>query len=51
MPSLKNKWSDDDRRRFADGDRLRARAIPGKSKPGPSQHEWEDDDIINEDED
>lgn len=41
MPPLKSRWSSDDRRRFADGDRLRARKIPGKNKPGPSHDEWD----------
>lgn len=33
-------FSPEDRQRFADGDRLKARTIPGKKKPGPSIDEF-----------
>ena len=33
-------FSPEDRQRFADGDRLKARTIPGKKKPGPSVDEF-----------
>ena len=33
-------FSPEDRQRFADGDRLRARTIPSKKKPGPSVDEF-----------
>lgn len=41
-----NRWTPADKRRFADGDRLRASAVPGRRNPGPSADEWdwEDDD-------
>jgi len=32
-------WSKEDRQRFVDGDRLRARRVPSKRRPGPSQDE------------
>lgn len=43
MPALSNnpRWSEADRRRFADGDRLRAKTIPVADKPAPTVDEWE----------
>ena len=38
--SKRKPFSSEDRQRFADGDRLRARTIPGKKKPGPSVDEF-----------
>ena len=38
--SKRKPFSPEDRQRFADGDRLRARTIPGKKKPGPSVDEF-----------
>lgn len=37
---MKNRWSKQDRQRFADGDRLKAQAISGKRKPAPEVEEW-----------
>lgn len=34
------KWSQADRQRFSDGDRLRALAVPARRRPGPSADEW-----------
>ena len=35
-------WSSDDRQRFADGDRLRAKSVPGKKPLPPEVEEWLD---------
>ena len=43
-----NRWSKEDRRRFADGNRLRASSIPGKRRPGPSADEWDLDELDEE---
>ena len=39
-----NRWSREDRRAFADGNRLRAQTIPGRRDAGPSSSEWDWDD-------
>lgn len=39
----KSKWSEADRQRHADGDRLKASAISGKRRPAPETHEWEEE--------
>lgn len=39
----KGKWTEQDRQRFADRDRLRAQTIPSKPKPAPEADEWGDD--------
>jgi hypothetical protein len=39
---MKQSWSDGDRRRFADGDRLKASSVPGKRLDGPVEAEWDD---------
>lgn len=39
-----NRWSQSDRRAFADGNRLRAQTINGKRRSGPSAQEWDWDD-------
>jgi hypothetical protein len=41
------RWSDDDRRRFADGDILKAHTIPGKRRPEPDATEWNDDPVVD----
>ena len=38
-----NRWSREDRRAFADGNRLRAQTIQGRRAPGPDAREWDDD--------
>jgi uncharacterized protein (DUF433 family) len=40
---MKNRWSDSDRRAFADGNRLRAQTIQGQRRNGPTIDEWDDD--------
>ena len=40
---MKRRWSDEDRQRFGDGDRLRASSVPGRRKTGPSADEWAED--------
>ena len=37
---MKNKWSDQDKQSFKDGNVLKAKAVPGKRDPGPSASEW-----------
>lgn len=34
------RWSDADRQRFADGDKLRASSRPGRRQPPPAVSEW-----------
>jgi hypothetical protein len=38
-----NRWDDEDRQRFADGDRLKARTVPKKRFDGPDVEEWDDE--------
>jgi hypothetical protein len=38
-----DSWDDEDRRRFADGDRLKARTVPAKRWDGPDVEEWDDE--------
>lgn len=38
--SAQRAWSDEDRQRFADGNRLRAQTVPGKRKQGPTADEF-----------
>jgi len=42
--TIRTAWSDADRRRYAEGDRLRASTVPSRRSPGPSADEWCDDD-------
>lgn len=37
---MKQKWNDEDRQRFADGDRLKAKTIPPADKPGTTVDDW-----------
>jgi hypothetical protein len=37
---MKRPWGEEDRRRFADRDILKARTRPGKRQPGPDASEW-----------
>lgn len=39
---MNNRWSAEDRRRFADRDRLRASRIPKKRNAGPLVNDWGD---------
>ena len=39
----RNKWSQADRQRYADGDRLRASKRPGKRRDGPTVEEFDDE--------
>jgi hypothetical protein len=39
----KQRWTPEDRQRFADRDRLRASNVPPKTDPGPDPDEWDDD--------
>jgi hypothetical protein len=48
---IKNRWSAPDRQAFADRDRLRATAVPGRRHPGPSVGEWDYEDEAPEQED
>ena len=41
MPSLSNRWNEEDRRRFRDRDVLRAQTVPAASKPAPEPDEWD----------
>ena len=41
--TMRAAWSDADRRRYAEGDRLRASTVPSRRGPGPSADEWCDD--------
>ena len=41
--TIRTAWSDADRRRYAEGDRLRASTVPSRRGPGPSADEWCDD--------
>ena len=41
------RWSDDDRRRYADRDILKARSVPSKRADGPSADEWDDDPTVD----
>jgi hypothetical protein len=36
----RRRWSDADRQRFRDRDRLRAQRIPKKRRPPPTVDEW-----------
>lgn len=35
-------WSPEDRKRYGEGDRLRASSVPGRRGSGPSADEWEE---------
>jgi hypothetical protein len=38
---VKNKWSDQDKQAFRDGNVLKAKSVPPKRFGGPSSDEWE----------
>ena len=38
----RHAWRDEDRQRFADGDRLRASTVPGRLKIPPAVDDWLD---------
>ena len=39
----RNRWSQADRQRYIDGDRLRASKRPGKRRDGPTVEEFDDE--------
>ena len=39
----RNRWSQADRQRYIDGDRLRASKRPGKRRGGPTVEEFDDE--------
>ena len=44
----RQRWSDDDRRRFAERNFLRAWSIPKRRRPAPQPDEWEIEDEEDE---
>jgi len=40
---MSEKWSDEDRQRFADRNVLKARTVPSKRAPKPEPDEWDED--------